>query len=162
MAATIFYYDINKILDRVETAGLYAARNIKQEKAADFYQLSIVDARDFLADKLRTISARMFADIFSQYARNITDPYLYDTTFEGSEHQIIFQVEFPTTKFDSNLIPSICQKGEDVLIQYLVSEWLIHSNYDYRKAEETYQEGKREMLGLVSRRQNYSRTYKTL
>jgi hypothetical protein len=162
MAATIIYYDIQGLIDRINTSSLYLARNIKNDRSADFHQLSITDAGDFIADKLRSISARLFADVFSQYARSITDPYLWDTTYEGVTGQLVYQVEFPTTKFDANLIPAILQKGEDVLIDYVVAEWLYHGNYDYRKAEAIYQEGKKELLGLVSRRYTFSRTYKTL
>lgn len=157
---TTFYYSIAKLIDRIHTSALYLARNIKQDRTNDFYQLSIVDAEGFLQDKIRTIAARIFADVFSPYARELTDPFQFDVPFEGLDGQIIFQVEFPDKYFDANLIPSILQAGEDLIIDYVVYEWIYHTNYDYRKAEQIYSEGIKKLMGLVGRRYTARRNYK--
>jgi len=157
---TTFTYDISALLTKIQTSALFVARNIKQDRSADFSKLSIVDAETFLLDKIRTISSKIFADIFSQYARDLTDPYLFDADNEGVSGDIVYSTEFPTTNFDANLLPSILQAGEDLIINYVVAEWLRISNYDYRNAEDIYKEDKKEMLGLVSRRYSYARKYK--
>lgn len=156
---TTFYYDIGKLLDRIHTSALYLARNIKADRTSDFYQLSIIDAEGFLTDKIRTIAARMFADVFAQYARELSDPFQWDVPYEGLDNQIVFNVEFPSD-FDLNLVPSILQAGEDLIIEYVVYEWMYHTNYDYRKAEDIYLKHLQHLQSLVSRRNIAIRSYK--
>lgn len=157
-----FYYDIAKLIDRVHTTALYLARNIKQDRSNDFYQLSIIDAEDFLKDKFRSISARIFADVFAPYARDLIDPYLFDNNYGDLTGQIVFYAQFPDDgTFDDNLYLSILQAGEDLMIDYVVYEWMYHTNYDYRKAESIYTEGLKRLIGLVNKRTGtFTRTYK--
>ena len=156
-----FYFGITKLLERVHTTALYLARNIKQDRTNDFYHLSIIDAEDFLKDKLRSISARIFADFFAPYARDLITPYLFDDYYGDLSGQIVFYAEFPADTFDDNLYASILQAVEDVMIDYVVYEWMYHSNYDYRKSEEIYLEGMRRISSLVNRRNaTFTRTYK--
>lgn len=153
---TTFTIDIKKILDRVETKALYKARNIKKDGTSDFYQLSIVDARPFLIEKIRTVLARIWSTELSQYS--IEDGYTYDDT-DPLDIKVSYEVEFPEN-FRTESIPSISRAIEDAIVNFVIYQWMMASNYDYRKDEQEYRENMDEIRSLVARRTKLVRTYK--
>lgn len=164
---TVFYYDIDTLIHRVDTAAVLIARNIKKDRSADFQQLSTVDARDWIEDKIRSICGRLFSDIFAQYAQNLDEtadvPYEWDVTYDDEPRRVVFRVEFPESHFDDHLIPSILQAGEDAIIEYVLYEWLYFTNYDYRDQERKSNEAWAKLRGLLGRRRRtFARTYKTI
>lgn len=159
---TTYALDLNSMIKNIELEALYIARNITQDRQADFQKLSIVDAQDWVYKKINAVCSMIFADIFSPYSIGVTDPFLFDNIYEGKTNQVTFTVIHPETCFNNNLIIPILNSTEKLIRDYVVSEWLRFSNYDYRKPEEVYLEGKRYLLGLVSRRTGLKRTYKTI
>lgn len=162
---TTFYFDINKILDKVENNVLYKGRNIAAERKDDFAELSIVDARDFLKDQLETIASKIFDTELSQYTYgldNLETPvnaYEFDVIYDGIPGRIVYRVVFPAM-YNLRLTPSVLNAIEDSMIKYLVTEWMKKSNYDYRQDELDFNKAMDDIRSLVSRRKNLKRTYK--
>lgn len=157
---TTFYYDINKVIDKIDTAVLLKARNINKDASADFAQLSITDAKGFVKDKLAEISVKIFDKISSPLSRQITgDRFVFDETVEGEPGRIGFFVELPQ-KFDQGTTTSILRAIEDVMVSFCIYEWLYHANYDSRKEEERFNQKWDDLLSLITRRVNLKRTYK--
>lgn len=164
---TTLYFDIPKLINRVNTNALLIGRNVKQDRTNDFTHLGVQDAEDFIKDKIRSICAQIFSDFFSQYARDLVDendvavePYEFDVTYDNVAGRIVFRVLFPEG-FNLKLIPSVLQATEDLIIEYVTYEWLYHTNYDYRKAEAIYTKWMDKLIGLVSRRNGVTlRNYK--
>jgi len=149
-----FSYNIDTILDKVETAALYRARNIK-EKTPDFADMSIVDAKDFLKDQLRYIASKIFDTEFSQYPPVTDGPVI---PFEFTPGLIVYRVSFPAG-FNSGLQTSILHAIEMALVSYVVMEWIKKSNYDYRQDEIDFKNAMDDLRSLVARRKNLKRTY---
>ena len=157
---TTFYFDINKILDKVETAALYRARNIK-DRTPDFAELSIVDAKDFLKDQLRYIAAKIFDTEFSQYppvADPAVEPFEFDVTYDGNPDHIVYRCTFPAG-YNSSLHTATVHAIESALVKYVVMEWIKAANYDYRQNEADYEKAMDDIRSLVARRKNLKRTY---
>ena len=151
--------DIATIQERINTNSLLIGRNIKADRNNDFAILGIQDAEKWVHDEIKSISSRIFADFFSQYARDQEYPYMFEGSDTYDSGDIIYRMEFHED-FDTNLVPSILQATEDLIVDYVTYKWVYNSNYDYRKAEEIYKEGKSLLIELVSRRHNARRTYK--
>jgi hypothetical protein len=157
-------YDINLLVDKIDEVTLIKARNIKKDGEADFKQLSIVDNKHFIKDKLEEISAKIFDKITSPISRTLSEErYEFDPLTEGEEPtnsgKIVFRFELPE-KSDSGITKAILRAIEDVMVTFCVYEWMFHSNYDYRKDEERYNQRWDDLLSLVNRRINLKRTYK--
>lgn len=157
---TTFYFDIDKILDKVETAVLYRARNIK-DRTPDFADLSIKDATDYLKDQLRYIASEIYDKELSQYPPVSDDPvtaFEYDVSYDNVPGRIVFRVTFPSGH-NSNLYTAILNALERAMINYLVYHWIKKSNYDYRQDEADYYRAMDDVRSLVARRKNLKRTY---
>lgn len=162
---TTFYFDISKILDKVENNALFRARNITQNRNPDFAELSIVDARDFLKDHLETIASKIFDTELSQYTYGLDDletpveAYEFDVTYDGTPGRIVYNVVFPDI-YNHKLVPAVLNAIEDAMIKFLLLEWVKVSNYDYRQNEIDYNRAMDDLRSLVARRKNLRRTYK--
>ena len=157
-------YNINLLVDKIDEAILIKARNIKKDGESDFKQLSIVDNKHFIKDKLEEISAKIFDKITSPISRTLSDErYEFNPLTEGEEpvnsEKIVFRFT-PPDKFDSGTTKAILRAIEDVMVSFCIYEWMLHSNYDYRKDEERYTQRWDDLLSLISRRINLKRTYK--
>lgn len=161
---TVLEYDITKLIDKIDTAILLKARNIKKDGEADFKHLSIVDMKPFIKDKLAEISVKIFDKITSPVSRALTEErFEFDPLTEGEtpapSDKIIYRFNFPA-KADSGIATAILRAIEDVMVSYAIYEWLYFGNYDYREEKKRYQESWDDLLSLITRRINLKRTYK--
>ena len=153
---TTIWFDIDILVDKIDTAVLYKARNIKRDGSSDFHQLSIVDAKIFIRDKIKSIGLKVYDKIISPLARQMSDTFLFDEQIDG-KNMMLIKLDYT---IDKNLLPAIEGAIEDVIIDYCVYEWFYHSNYDYRKEEERFNNSFDDLLSLITRRINLKRTYK--
>ena len=162
---TTFYFNIDGILDKVENNALFRARNITKDRTPDFAELSIVDARDFLKDQLKTIASKIFDTELSQYTYGLDDleiaveAYQFDVTYDSVAGRIVYNAVFPAI-WNHKLVPAVSNAIEDAMIKYLVCEWLKKGNYDYRQDEVDFGKAMDDLRSLVARRKNLKRTYK--
>jgi len=161
---TTLQYDIKLLVDKIDNLILLKARNIKKDGESDFKQLSIVDHKFFIKDKLEEISTKIFDKITSPISRSLSEErFEFDALTEGAEPansgKIVFRFELPE-KSDSGTTKAILRAIEDVMVAFCIYEWLYHGNYDYRKEEERYTQRWDDLLSLITRRINLKRTYK--
>ena len=164
---TTLRYDIKLLVDKIDNVILLKARNIKKDGESDFKQLSIVDHKFFIKDKLEEISTKIFDKITSPISRTLSEErFEFDALVDAPEGEeptnsgkIEFRFELPE-KSDSGTIKAILRAIEDVMIAFCIYEWLYHGNYDYRKEEERYNQRWDDLLSLITRRINLKRTYK--
>jgi hypothetical protein len=170
---TTLQYDIKLLVDKIDNLILLKARNIKKDGESDFKQLSIVDHKFTIKDKLEEISTKIFDKITSPISRTLLEErFEFDALVEppepaeGEEEaeptnsgKIVFRFELPE-KSDSGTTKAILRAIEDVMVTFCIYEWLYHGNYDYRKEEERYTQRWDDLLSLITRRINLKRTYK--
>lgn len=148
------YYEVAKLVNRVNTNALLIGRNIKQDRSNDFFHLGVQDAEDFIKDKIRSIANRIFADCFIQYSRDMVYPNGNPVTpfsCEADADEIEYNFNLPEGA-DPNVGVPLLQAVEDAIIEYVTYEWLYHTNYDYRKAEQIYKEHLDRITGMMSKR----------
>jgi len=167
---TTFYYEISKILDRVQLGVIYKVR--KRDEILGLDANSTIDAEVLIREYLSAVSHDIFNKWMSPLSRDLDDieephePFEYDETFvhpeTGTETKncIIYRVIFPE-KFDTITKPSIFKAIEEMMVSYCVYNWLMDSNIQgWEKYEMEYLRHKDNLVDLITRRINLRRTYK--
>ncbi len=172
---TTFYYEIPKLIQKINTKVEYSIRN-RTEKPKGFGDNSIIDADMLVGEYITQIANDLFDKHISKLGRAVVsdlevpqEPFEYGVDYilnEGEidedtlEDCIVYRVILPE-KFDTTTIPPIFKAIEDSIISYAVYQWLMDSNVNgWQIYEDRHEKDVDKLIGLVNRRIGLVRTYK--
>jgi len=165
---TMFYYDIDELLNTVSTYTLINTRHSKNEAGeSNTDDISLTNDESALFNKLLKKGGLEIFERVSVLSKTITDAFLFDTSDDESTSiseagLLIYKVVLPT-QWDDNISKLLDENIESALISYVIKEWFrINGIMDrYQVENENYKTLLSKIKGnVVYRKKNVKITYR--
>jgi hypothetical protein len=168
-----FYYEIGKLIDRAEVEALLYVKSLKNEDGLPaLEELAIGDEDEsYIRKLLYNVANQVYAKL-SPYSRGLAslevplEGFEFDKTYTDddeaeteTENCIIFRILEPDN-FDEVVRLPLDNTIENIMINYVVSEWLFRNAADGSIHKERYEKNLDEILKYINRRLALKRTYK--